>query len=154
MCRRGSLASSEDQPNLVAELDRVARALGGATWVWRFDRMATACDPGSGRVTASFAGVVEHYGMPTAICPPRCGGRKGVVEKVNYTAAQRWWRTLPDDVTVEETQARLDRFANARGYTRSNIGKVSLDFPTSTRTNQLIKGIAVPPVRGRETCGR
>jgi len=33
-----------------------------------------------------------------------------VVEKANHTAAQRWWRTLPDDVTVAEAQASLDRF--------------------------------------------
>jgi hypothetical protein len=33
-----------------------------------------------------------------------------VVEKANHTAAQRWWRTLPDDVTVAQAQASLDRF--------------------------------------------
>jgi hypothetical protein len=33
-----------------------------------------------------------------------------VVEKANHTAAQRWWRSLPDDVTVAEAQALLDRF--------------------------------------------
>ncbi|KUH97900.1 hypothetical protein AU190_21970 [Mycolicibacterium acapulense] len=56
--------------------------------------MVTVCDPGSDRVTASFAGVAKHYGVAVAICPPRRGNRKGVVEKVNHTAAQRWWRTL------------------------------------------------------------
>jgi transposase len=87
---RAYLAPSEDQPHLVAGLDRVTRALGGVTRVWRFDRMATVCDPGSGRVTASFAGVAKHYGVAVAICPARRGNRKGVVEKVNHTAAQRW----------------------------------------------------------------
>jgi hypothetical protein len=53
-----------------------------------------------------------------AVCPPRRGNRNGVVEKVNHTAAQRWWRTLADDVTVEQAQADLDRFANVRGDTR------------------------------------
>ena len=91
------LSPSEDQPHLVAGLDRVTRGLGGVTRVWRFDRMATVCDPGSGRVTASFAGVAKHYGVSVAICPPRRGNRKGVVEKVNHTAAQRWWRTLADE---------------------------------------------------------
>ena len=99
-------------------LDRVTRALGGVTRSWRFDRMATVCDPGSGRVTASFAGVAKHYGVSVAICPPRRGNRKGVVEKVNHTAAQRWWRTLADDVTVEQAQADVDRFARVRGDTR------------------------------------
>lgn len=115
---RGVLAPSEDQPHLVAGLDRVTRGLGGCTRVWRFDRMATVCDPGSGRVTASFAGVAKHYGVSVAICPPRRGNRKGVVEKVNHTAAQRWWRTLADDVTVEQAQASVDRFAAVRGDTR------------------------------------
>ena len=107
-----------DQPHLVAAIDRIGRGLGGLTRVWRYDRMATVCDPGSGRVTASFAGVAKHYGVSIAICPPRRGNRKGVVEKVNHTAAQRWWRTLADDLTVEAAQARVDRFAAVRGDTR------------------------------------
>src|SRR5690606_5840721 len=36
--------------------------------------------------------------------------RKGVVEKANHSAAQRWWRTLPDDVTIEAAQESLDAF--------------------------------------------
>jgi hypothetical protein len=112
------LEPATDQPHLVAGLDRVARALGGVTRTWRFDRMATVCDPGSGRVTASFAGVAKHYAVAVAVCPPRRGNRKGVVEKANHTAAQRWWRTLPDDVTVEQAQADLDRFCGVRGDTR------------------------------------
>jgi len=40
------------------------------------------------------------------------------VEKVNHTAAQRWWRTLADDMTVEKAQADCDRFATLRGDTR------------------------------------
>jgi hypothetical protein len=32
-----------------------------------------------------------------------------VVEKANHSAAQRWWRTLGDDVTIAEAQAGLDR---------------------------------------------
>jgi Mu transposase, C-terminal domain len=115
---RGSLEPSTDQPHLVQGLDRVTRALGGVTKTWRFDRMATVCDPGSGRVTASFAGVAKHYGVSVSICPPRRGNRKGVVEKANLTAAQRWWRTLADDVTPEQAQADLDRFCRARGDTR------------------------------------
>lgn len=115
---RAVLSPSMDQPHLVAAIDRIGRGLGGLTRVWRYDRMATVCDPGSGRVTASFAGVAKHYGVSIAICPPRRGNRKGVVEKVNHTAAQRWWRTLADDLTVEAAQARVDRFAAVRGDTR------------------------------------
>ena len=115
---RAVLSPSTDQPHLIAALDTVSRALGGVSRVWRFDRMATVCDPGSGRVSASFAGVAKHYGVAVAICPPRRGNRKGVVEKVNHVAAQRWWRTLADELTVEEAQASLDRFAAVRGDTR------------------------------------
>jgi hypothetical protein len=60
----------------------------------------------------------KHYGVSVAICPPRRGNRKGVVEKINHTAAQRWWRTLADDVTVEAAQDSVDRFARVRGDTR------------------------------------
>jgi hypothetical protein len=117
------------QPHLVDGLDRVCRRLGGLTQTWRFDRMATVCHPESGRVSASFAGVTKHYGVAVAICPPRAGNRKGVVEKANHTAAQRWWRTLPDDVTVEQAQASLDEFSRLRGDTRlrpTPSGKVTV----------------------------
>ena len=55
------LAESEDQPHLIEALDQVVRRLGGVSRYWRFDRMATVCHPGSGRVTASFAAVAKHY---------------------------------------------------------------------------------------------
>ena len=107
---RGQLAESKDQPHTIDALDRITRALGGLTRVWRFDRMATVCHPATGKLTASFAAVAKHYAVSVAICPPRHGNRKGVVEKANHTAAQRWWRTLADDVTIEQAQASLDRF--------------------------------------------
>ncbi|MGH9062111.1 MAG: hypothetical protein ACRDZY_21725, partial [Acidimicrobiales bacterium] len=78
---RGVLAESEDQPHLIEGLDGVLRRLGGVTRFWRFDRMATVCHPGSGRVTASFAAVARHYCAGVRICPSRRGQRKGVVEK-------------------------------------------------------------------------
>ena len=115
---RAVLSQSMDQPHLVDGLDRVSRALGGVTHSWRFDRMATVCHPDTGKVTASFAGVAKHYGVSVSICPPRSGHRKGVVEKINHTAAQRWWRTLADEITVEQAQASVDDFARLRGDTR------------------------------------
>lgn len=115
---RGVLAPSMDQPHLVDALDRVARELGGLTSTWRFDRMATVCHPASGRLTASFAGVAKHYGVQVAICPPRHGNRKGVVEKANHTAAQRWWRTLADDLSPEQAQTSLEEFCRLRGDVR------------------------------------
>jgi hypothetical protein len=47
--------------HLIEALDGVVRRLGGVSRYWRFDRMATVCHPGSGRVTASFAAVARHY---------------------------------------------------------------------------------------------
>ena len=107
---RGVLAEGTDQPHFVEALDGVVRRLGGVSRQWRFDRMATVCEPASGRVTASFAAVAVHYGVAVRVCPSRHGNRKGVVEKANHSAAQRWWRTLGDEVTVAGAQASLDRF--------------------------------------------
>jgi hypothetical protein len=115
---RAVLAEAEDQPHLIDGLDRVTRALGGVSKVWRFDRMATVCHPASGKVTASFAAVAKHYGVSVAICPARRGNRKGVVEKANHVAAQRFWRSLPDDVTIEAAQRKLDDWCALRGDTR------------------------------------
>ena len=112
------LAESTDQPHLIDALHRICAALGGLTRTWRFDRMATVCHPGTGQVTASFAAVAKHYGVSVAICPPRRGNRKGVVEKANHTAAQRWWRTLADDVLARAGPGRLDRWCALRGDTR------------------------------------
>ncbi len=71
---RAALSASTDQPHLVAALDCLVRGFGGVSRVWRFDQMATVCDPGSGRVTASFAGVAKHYGVAVAIwaCHSTC----------------------------------------------------------------------------------
>jgi hypothetical protein len=62
--------------------------------------------------------VAKHYGVTVKPCPPRRGNRKGVVEKANHVAAQRFWRTVPDDVTVEEAQALLDTWCATRGDVR------------------------------------
>ena len=118
---RGWLCESMDQAHLVDGLDRISRELGGVPRVWRFDRMATVCHPDPGRVTATFAGVAKHYGVQVAICPPRRGNRKGVVEKANHTAAQRWWRTVADHATVTDAQAALDRFSVTRSDSRLRV---------------------------------
>ena len=115
---RAVLCESQEQPFLIDGLDRVARSLGGLSRDWRFDRMSTVVSPATGKVSASFAAVAKHYGVKVKPCPPRRGNRKGVVEKANHVAAQRFWRTLPDDVTVEEAQARLDKWCATRGDTR------------------------------------
>ena len=116
---RAVLAESEDQPHLIEALDGVVRRLGGVTRYWRFDRMATVCHPASGRVSSSFAAVAGHYSAGVRICPSRRGQRKGVVEKANHSAAQRWWRTLADEHTMVGAQADLDRFCARVGDART-----------------------------------
>jgi transposase len=110
---RGVLADAEDFAHLVEAIDAVVRRLGGLTRRWRFDRMATVCVPASGRLSAAFAGVAKYYQVAVDVCPPRHGNRKGVVEKANHAAAQRWWRTLPDAIDVAAAQQRLDQRATA-----------------------------------------
>jgi hypothetical protein len=75
--------------------------------------MSTVYNSSSGHVSAAFAAVAKHYGAQVAVCPPRRGNRKGVVEKANHAAAQRWWRTLADDVTAWQAQAGVDTVAAA-----------------------------------------
>lgn len=115
---RGVLCENMEQPHLVDALHRASIALGGVSRIWRFDRMATVVHPASGRVTTTFSQIAKHYRVQVAICPPRRGNRKGVVEKANHTAAQRWWRSLADDVTPEQAQVSLDAFCAAKTDTR------------------------------------
>jgi transposase len=135
---RAVLAESMDQAHVIDALDRVSRQLGGLTSVWRFDRMATVCHPATGRITASFAAVAKHYGVSVAICPPRHGNRKGVVEKANHTAAQRWWRTVADDLTVQAAQVSLDRLCAERLDARLRvIGDVRAPVATHAEGERL-----------------
>ena len=115
---RGYLAPDMTRPQVIAGIDRITRRLGGVTKSWRFDRMATVCHPSTGALTAEFAGVAKHYGVSVQVFPPCRDNRKGVVEKSNHTAAQRWWRTLPDEVTVEQAQTSCDTFCRTRSDVR------------------------------------
>ncbi len=118
---RGQLAERADGAHLADALHRVAGQLGGLTRTWRFDRMSSVARPGTGEVTASFAAVAKHYAVSVAVCPPRRGNRKEVVEKANHTAAQRWWRTLPDDISLGEAQTRLEVFCAAKTDSRMRV---------------------------------
>ena len=128
---RGWIAEAEDQPHLIEGLHQVTVRLGGLPQRWRFDRMATVCHPGSGRITASFGPVALHYQVGISICPSRHAWRKGAVEKSAHTIAQRWWRTLGDDVSVSAAQASLDRICvkfDARKRTcdvRTTVGELA-----------------------------
>lgn len=120
---RAVLAESEDFPHLVQGLDQVVHKLGGTARRWRFDRMATVCYPSSGQITAAFAGVAKYYGVGVDICPARRGNRKGVVEKANHSAAQRWWRTVPDGISVEQAQSGIDKLAVRMDERRRRVGE-------------------------------
>lgn len=162
---RGVLAEAEDFPHLIEAMDAVVRRLGGVTRVWRFDRMATVCYPSSGRINTTFAQVAKHYGVRSVTCPPRRGNRKGVVEKANHSAAQRWWRTLGDEVTVEHAQAGLDRLATAmdrrrrvRDGHRTTVGELAaaeqlhptprVAFPAEFDVLRLVSPQALVSFRG------
>lgn len=145
-----------DQPHLVDGLDRTTRGLGGVTRCWRLDRMATVCHPDSGKVTASFARVAKHYGVQVAICPPRSGNRKGVVEKINHSAAQRWWRTLADEpaapqltstVAIKPPSGREVASSPHEGSrAATSPSRLERSTPTTTRASEPMN-LTTPPRR-------
>lgn len=141
---RAVLAESEDFPHLVQGLDQVVRKLGGTARRWRFDRMATVCYPSSGQVTAAFAGVAKYYGVGVDVCPSRRGNRKGVVEKANHSAAQRWWRTVPDDLSVEQAQSGVDKLPMRMDERRRTVGGVRTTVAELAESEPLLGLPALP----------
>jgi hypothetical protein len=80
--------------------------------------------PRLGADHCSFGPAALHYQVGIAICPSKHAWRKGAVEKSAHTIAQRWWRTVADDVTVAAAQASLDRVCvtfDARTRTRDGV---------------------------------
>lgn len=160
------LAESEDQPHLIEALDAVVRRLGGCTKTWRFDRMTTVCHPSSGRITATFGPVAKYYGAGIAICPSRHGNRKGVVEKGNHSLAQRWWRTLAEDLSAAQAQTSLEEFCrrvgDARPRTvdraRTTVGALAaaeplaalpaLPYPATVMVERVVSAQALVAFRG------
>lgn len=69
------------------------------------------------------------------------------MEKANHTAAQRWWRTLPDDVTVEQAQRSLDEFCRLRADIRRRAtadGKVTVAALAATEPLAQLPAVAYP----------
>lgn len=163
---RAVLSESEDQAHLIEALHGLSVRHGGLPQRWRTDRMATVCHPGSGRLTASFGPVAKHYSVGIDICPSRHGNRKGVVEKANHSLAQRWWRTLSDDLTVAQAQADLDAFCirvgDARPRTRdgqrSSVGQLAdaevlqplpaTPYPATVQVQRQVSAQALVAFRG------
>jgi transposase len=111
---RATFCESEDQAHVIAGIDRVLRKLGGTAAEWRFDRMAAVVYTQTGKPLPTFIAAAKHYGSTIAICPPRRGNRKGVVESRNHFLAQRWWRTAAV-ADVAEAERDLDRFCAETG---------------------------------------
>jgi transposase len=140
---RGVISPSMDIPHLLAATTTLLGLLGGVTRVWRFDRMATVLHPTTGDLTPMFAGFAKHHGVQPVVCRPRSGNRKGVVEKNNHTAAQRWWRTVPDGLTLEQAQASVEAFALGQDDRprRTELGKTT---PAAMFTAERLRPL--PPI--------
>ncbi|MBG6106654.1 DDE-type integrase/transposase/recombinase [Frigoribacterium sp. CG_9.8] len=111
---RAVISPSMDLPHLLAAMTLLLGLLGGVTKVWRFDRMTTVLKAGTSDLTPMFAAFSKHHAVSVVACRLRSGNRKGVVEKNNHTAAQRWWRNLADELTLEQAQRSLTAFARSQ----------------------------------------
>lgn len=106
----------------------------------RTDRMATVCDPGSGRIHPSFASVAGYYGVGVDVCPARRANRKGAVESRNHFITQRWWRSA--SVTdMADGQTKLDQFLATTGDGRRRGG---VSVGQAARAERLIGLPAAP----------
>jgi transposase len=133
---RAVFAESEERPQLVWALDGVLRRLGGTARRWRFDRMATVCNPGSGRLLSSFAQVARYYSVQVDVCQRYRPQRKGAVESRNNYIAQRFWRTLTAG-SPAEAQAKLDRFCAQTGDRRRRGGATVATLAEQERLGPL-----------------
>ena len=111
--------------------------------------------------------MAKHYAVAVDVCPPRRGNRKGVVEKSNHAAAQRWWRTVPDDATIEQAQASLDRLCikldgrrRRRAGHATTVGALadaeplralpSTPYPAEVTVNRIVTPQALVSWRGNQ----
>jgi transposase len=146
---RGQLCERADAAHLADALHQVAVKLGGLTRSWRFDRMSSVAHPGTGKVTSTFAALAKHYAVSVALCPPRRGNRKGVVEKANHSAAQRWWRSLPEELSAAQAQARLEVFCASKTDSRTRVvdevgTKMSVAELAATERLRPLPAVAFP----------
>jgi transposase len=142
---RAVFAETEEQPQLVEAIDAVLRRLTGTARRWRFDRMATVCEPSSGRLLPSFAAVARYYGVQVDVCGSRRANRKGAVESRNHYIAQRFWRSLKAG-SPAEAQAKLDRFCEQTGDQRRRRGGSSVAALAVAERLALLPGLPYPAV--------
>lgn len=139
---RAVICPSLDQAHLMHAITVVVTELGGVSRQWRFDRMTQVIKPGSNDVTANFGAFAKHFAVQVVACRPRSGNRKGVVEKNNHTLAQRWWRTLPDDLTLEQAQQSLTSFAESQD-SRQRRTQTGWSTPTSLFCHERLQPVPV-----------
>lgn len=120
---RAVVSPSDDQAHLMHAIHQVIQGIGGVTQVWRFDRMSQVINPHTKDLTKEFAAFAKHYSVRVIACRPRSGNRKGVVEKNNHTIAQRWWRNLPDEITLVDAQQHLNAFALKQDKRKRNTSE-------------------------------
>ncbi|MDX3516151.1 hypothetical protein PV755_45910 [Streptomyces caniscabiei] len=70
--------------------------------------------------------------------PPRRGNRKGVVEKANHSAAQRWWRTVPDALSIEQAQSSVDKLAVRMDERRRSVDGVKVTVAELAEAEPLL----------------
>jgi hypothetical protein len=91
---------------------------------WRFDRMAAVRHPATGQVTAQLRrGREALRGVGGDLPAPGAGTARVSWRRPTNVAAQRWWRTLADDVTTEQAQASLDRWCALRAGAPDTLEK-------------------------------
>jgi transposase len=129
---RGVFCEQMTFGHLAEAMHRVLVALGGTPRVWRTDRMATIVLPGTDRLTVDAAQAAKHYGAQVAVCPPRRGQRKGVVEAAVKYTTKSWWRSAPV-ATMAEAQASFDVWcadvADRRARPGGTVGQVGAAEP-------------------------
>ena len=129
---RGVFCEQMTFGHLAEAMHRVLVALGGTPRVWRTDRIATVVVSGTDRLTTDAAQAAKHYGVEVAVCPPRRGQRKGVVEAAVKYTTKSWWRSAPV-MTMAEAQASFDvwcdEVADRRVRPGGTVGEVGCAEP-------------------------
>jgi transposase len=129
---RGVFCEQMTFGHLAEAMHRVLVALGGTPRVWRTDRMATVVIPGTDRLTTDAAQAAKHYGVEVAVCPPRRGQRKGVVEAAVKYTTKSWWRSARV-MTMAEAQASFDvwceQVADKRPRPGGTVGQIGAAEP-------------------------
>ena len=70
------------------------------------------------------------------------------MEKANHTAAQRWWRTLADELSPAQAQASLDRFCARVGDARRGAGGRPRSTVAELATVEGLRPVPTGPLSG------